>query len=66
MQAASVSASLTVDFSVICQDLDPEWVAAAKILAEKDLYLGKMDALANEDVARRYVKGRFPSIQWFS
>ena len=48
-----------------CKKLAPEYSAAASILAEKNLFLAKVDATENNELASRFdVKG-FPTLHWF-
>ena len=54
-------------YSGHCKKLDPEYSAAAKILAEQEppKSIAKVDATENKELAERFGIQGFPTLHWF-
>jgi protein disulfide-isomerase A1 len=52
-------------YSGHCKKIDPEYKAAASILAEKNQYIAKVDATENKNLAERFEVKGFPTLHWF-
>lgn len=48
-----------------CKKLTPEYAKAAKILRQDNLYIGKLDATEQKEVAKRFEIGGYPTLKFF-